>query len=52
MKNKSLKQPMMAKSDFLVKSKEELHFVDRRFHILARARSISETIEKANGIKG
>lgn len=49
MKNKSLKQPMMAKSDFLVKSKEELHFVDRRFHIPARARSISETIEKTNG---
>ena len=39
----------MSKSDFFVKSKEELHYVDRRFHIPARARSVSEAIRKADG---
>ena len=41
--------PEMSKSDFLVKSREELHYVDRRFHIPARCRSIWETIQKADG---
>ena len=39
----------MSKSDFLVKTREELHFVDRRFHIPSRSRSILETIQKADG---
>ena len=41
--------PDMSKSDFLVKTREELHFVDRRFHIPARCRSVWDTIQKADG---
>ena len=40
--------PDMSKSDFLVKSREELHYVDRRFHIPARCRSVWETIQKSD----
>ena len=41
--------PEMSKSDFLVKLREELHYVDRRFHIPARCRSVWETIQTADG---